>query len=97
MICTPNAFHASQAQAALRAGKDVLVQKPLALTYSDARETVDVARLLDSAYGGLVRLVDGAQADTTGGRSGCCRSCVAKRLPERDNVAKEDFNDTARH
>ena len=26
VICTPNAFHASQAQAALRAGKDVLVQ-----------------------------------------------------------------------
>ena len=44
VICTPNAFHASQAQAALRAGKDVLVQKPLALTYSDARGTVDVAR-----------------------------------------------------
>ena len=44
VICTPNAFHASQAQAALRAGKDVLVQKPLALTHSDARGTVDVAR-----------------------------------------------------
>src|SRR5215211_6486955 len=30
-ICTPNALHAPQAQAALRMGKDVLVQKPLAL------------------------------------------------------------------
>jgi predicted dehydrogenase len=43
VICTPNAFHATQAQAALRAGKDVLVQKPLALSVGDARQTVHLA------------------------------------------------------
>ena len=40
LICTPNGLHAAQAQAALRAGKDVLVQKPLALSCADARATV---------------------------------------------------------
>ena len=44
VICTPNGLHAVQAQAALRAGKDVLVQKPLALSYTDALQTLDTAR-----------------------------------------------------
>ena len=43
LICTPNGLHARQAQAALRAGKDVLVQKPLALSEADARQTLNVA------------------------------------------------------
>ena len=43
LICTPNGFHAEQAQAALRAGKDVLVQKPLALSCADAVRTLEVA------------------------------------------------------
>ena len=43
-ICTPNALHVPQATEALRAGKAVLVQKPLALSWADARATVDLAR-----------------------------------------------------
>ena len=43
VICTPNGLHAAQAQAALRAGKDVLVQKPLALSMADASHTMQVA------------------------------------------------------
>lgn len=43
LVCTPNSLHALQAQQALRAGKDVLVQKPLALSASDARRTVAAA------------------------------------------------------
>jgi predicted dehydrogenase len=43
LICTPNGLHAEQAQAALRAGKDVLVQKPLALTCDDAVRTLEAA------------------------------------------------------
>jgi predicted dehydrogenase len=43
LICTPNGLHAEQAQAALRAGKDVLVQKPLALSCADAVRTLEVA------------------------------------------------------
>ena len=43
VICTPNGLHAGQAQAALRAGRDVLVQKPLAVSSSDAQATVELA------------------------------------------------------
>ena len=43
VIATPNALHVPQAQAALRAGKQVLVQKPLATSAADARATVDLA------------------------------------------------------
>jgi predicted dehydrogenase len=43
-ICTPNALHGPQAQAALRAGKHVLVQKPLAVSYADAVATIEMAR-----------------------------------------------------
>jgi predicted dehydrogenase len=44
LICTPNSLHAAQAQKAMRAGKDVLAQKPLAVSLADARETIAVAR-----------------------------------------------------
>ncbi len=44
VICTPNALHAPQAAQALRAGKHVLVQKPLALSFADARDVVDLAQ-----------------------------------------------------
>jgi predicted dehydrogenase len=43
VISTPNAFHVPQAQAALKAGKQVLVQKPLAMSAADARATIDLA------------------------------------------------------
>lgn len=43
-ICTPNALHVPQATQALRAGKHVLVQKPLALSLADAQATLDLAR-----------------------------------------------------
>jgi predicted dehydrogenase len=43
VICTPNALHVPQAQLALRAGKHVLVQKPLALSCADAQATVDLS------------------------------------------------------
>jgi predicted dehydrogenase len=46
-ICTPNALHVPQAQAALRAGKHVLVQKPLALSAADAVATVELAAQLE--------------------------------------------------
>jgi predicted dehydrogenase len=44
VICTPNALHVPQALQALRAGKHVLVQKPLALSFADAQAVVDGAR-----------------------------------------------------
>ena len=36
-ICTPHPFHPEQAIAAARAGKHVLIEKPIALFYEDAR------------------------------------------------------------
>ena len=43
-ISTPSGLHPSQAMAALRHGKHVLVEKPLALSNDDARAVVDEAR-----------------------------------------------------
>jgi predicted dehydrogenase len=64
VISTPNVFHIPQAQAALRAGKAVLVQKPLAMFADDARATVELADaaervlLVDYSY----RLLETAEA-----------------------------------
>lgn len=43
-ICTPNHLHAEIAIAFLRAGKDVLCEKPAARTYAEALERQRVAR-----------------------------------------------------
>lgn len=42
-ILSPNAFHARHALAALHAGKHVVLEKPMALTLSDAREMIGLA------------------------------------------------------
>jgi predicted dehydrogenase len=43
-LCVPNAQHAQMAIQALRAGKSVLVEKPIALTIDDADHMVSAAR-----------------------------------------------------
>ena len=43
-ICTPNHMHAEIAIEAMRAGKDVLSEKPAARTYDEARRMLDVQR-----------------------------------------------------
>jgi predicted dehydrogenase len=42
-ICTPNHLHAPLAEAALRAGKHVVCEKPLAITAAEAEHLLDVA------------------------------------------------------
>jgi predicted dehydrogenase len=42
-ICTPNALHADQAAAALRAGKHVICEKPIATSLADAHRLVSLA------------------------------------------------------
>jgi predicted dehydrogenase len=44
VIATPNALHAPQAIAALKAGKHVVVDKPFALDLAQAREMAEVAK-----------------------------------------------------
>jgi UDP-N-acetyl-2-amino-2-deoxyglucuronate dehydrogenase len=43
-ICSPSAPHGAQAAAAARAGKHVLVEKPMALSLAEADEAIDAAR-----------------------------------------------------
>lgn len=44
VIATPNIFHKPMAFDALNAGSHVLCEKPLALTYADAKEMMDLAK-----------------------------------------------------
>lgn len=43
-LCTPNNLHYSQAKQALEAGKHVLCEKPLAMTFEESRELAELAR-----------------------------------------------------
>ena len=47
VICTPSGLHAQHALAALRAGKHVLIEKPIALSLADADEIVTAGRARD--------------------------------------------------
>lgn len=44
VIATPNVFHKPMAMVVLSAGSHVLCEKPLALTYTDAKEMIDLAK-----------------------------------------------------
>src|SRR5712675_2421855 len=47
-ICTPHPFHAKQAVAAAKAGKHLIIEKPIALNWADAkliRDAVKAARV----------------------------------------------------
>lgn len=45
-VCTPSSAHAEQTLAALRAGKHVVVEKPMALTTDDAAEIMELSTRL---------------------------------------------------
>ncbi len=44
LVATPNAFHRQAAEAAARAGKHVLCEKPLAITLADSRAIIETCR-----------------------------------------------------
>ena len=43
-ICTPHSLHPAQAIAAARAGKHLIIEKPIALTWKDAKTVRDAIR-----------------------------------------------------
>lgn len=43
-ICTPNRWHCEMTVAALEAGKHVMCEKPMAITYDDAKKMTDAAK-----------------------------------------------------
>jgi predicted dehydrogenase len=51
VIATPTALHAAQAAQALKAGRHVFCQKPLARTEAECRELIDLARHRNLALG----------------------------------------------
>lgn len=74
-ICTPSGLHAAQTLAAARAGKHVLVEKPMALTLADADAMIHACRQAGVLLGvALQRRTDpafaAAQAAIAGGALG---------------------------
>jgi scyllo-inositol 2-dehydrogenase (NAD+) len=63
LIATPDKFHAKAVETAVRAGKDVLCEKPLALNLADARGAIDaVAKSGRRLQVGFMRRYDPAYA-----------------------------------
>ncbi|MET0555071.1 MAG: Gfo/Idh/MocA family oxidoreductase, partial [Vicinamibacteria bacterium] len=54
-ICSPSGPHGPQAAAAARAGKHVLVEKPMALTLAEADEAIDAARAAGVVLGAALQ------------------------------------------
>jgi predicted dehydrogenase len=87
-ICTPSGLHASQALDALRAGKHVVIEKPLALSVVDAEAVVregeqrrlTVAVISQRRYEPLVRALKAAVDD---GRLGRLVMVIAEGLYHR--------------
>lgn len=73
LIATPDKFHAKAVETAVRAGKDVLCEKPLALNLADARAAIDAAaksgrrlqvgfmRRYDPAYAAAMKRIEAGE------------------------------------
>jgi predicted dehydrogenase len=86
-ICTPHALHAEQAIQALRAGRDVLVEKPIAASFGDGQRMVEAARAAAKvlAVNEQIRFGPGlreARAQVAAGTIGTLVSVRAHRLFE---------------
>jgi len=85
VIATPHRLHKPQTLAALRAGKHVLVEKPLALSYADSGELVQAAERVGRRLlvGQVMRFwpnVVRARAAIAAGRIGAVRHVIRRRL-----------------
>jgi predicted dehydrogenase len=73
LIATPDKFHAQAVETAVRAGKDVLCEKPLALNLADARAAIDAVsksgrrlqvgfmRRYDPAYAAAMKRIEAGE------------------------------------
>ena len=57
-ICSPHAYHADQAIAALGAGCDVLLEKPMVMTSTEARRVIDADSRIKSDPEPFVKVVN---------------------------------------
>lgn len=94
VLATPARSHASLATQALRAGKDVLVEKPLALTYSEGLKLCNLADELDRMLmvGHVLEYHPsfvGLQQQVTAGRLGDLHYIYSNRL-SLGQVRKEE-------
>ena len=112
VIATPNALHAPQARAALKAGKAVVVDKPFALDLAEAREVASLAAdrgLLLSVFHNRRWDADflALKAELAGGRLGPVRTFesrfdrfrpeVRDRWRERDEPGSGVWHDLGPH
>jgi hypothetical protein len=66
LICTPDHWHAAMSVAAMKAGKDVYVQKPMTLTVAEGQWMRDIAR----QYGSILQV--GSQQRSNGSFRKAC-------------------------
>ncbi len=95
VLATPASTHAAMAQEALRAGKHVLVEKPLALNTADAEKTIAVAASCQRhlMVGHVLRYHPAFQAleqEIESGRIGAIRHIYSHRLSLGKLRAEED-------
>ena len=76
VIATPDKFHGAAVKQAAAAGKDILCEKPLALTIAEAQESLDAVararvrmqvgfmRRYDRAYGGAMKRIEAGEIGT---------------------------------
>lgn len=100
-IVTPNAAHHAQALAAVRAGLDVMIDKPVANTAAEAEEIAaaaeqaGVALVVTHAYSGYP-MVREARALVEAGRLGALRMIQVEYLGSGLAARVEDLPDAAR-
>ena len=84
-LCTPSGLHAEEALAVLRAGKHLLIEKPIAIQPQDADRILTAAEASDKTVGVIsqMRFSDAAQEIHTAIRAGALGKPVSAALTMR--------------